>query len=409
MIREGLYLTEEKNMKNKKAAAVIAAVAAAVLLCSCNPMQTGQTEMPTQENTGTVHTETPEQTATAAPERTPAVEEKYTMQTVSAIDKEHIKITGRADYGKDYAGLNWSYAGASFRGYMEGDVTISYTHMGGYSAYIRVVTDGKTEESVKLELKQGSDTAVIASVEKGYHEISIYKTSEPGNSIIRLHSVSFSGNIDLSPEKGSLNIEFIGDSITCGAGILTNESSPKDEVYERAGDAYLSFAALTARMLNADANIVAASGWGVVQGGDNPAANIPSIYDFTNGMWNNQEKWDFAAHKQDAVVISLGTNDYQLASERREEFLSGVRAFIKHVRELNPDAYIIWTYGQISKEYSKDLAKLTADMGDAKLSYLEMPANGSAGWGHPDRAHHEQYAKLLAQEISRLAGTEIKQ
>ena len=162
-------------------------------------------------------------------------------------------------------------------------------------------------------------------------------------------------------------------------------------------------------MLNADANIVAASGWGVVQGGDNPAANIPSIYDFTNGMWNNQEKWDFAAHKQDAVVISLGTNDYQLASERREEFLSGVREFIKHVRELNPDAYIIWTYGQISKEYSKDLAKLTADMGDAKLSYLEMPANGSAGWGHPDRAHHEQYAKLLAQEISRLTGTEIKQ
>ena len=30
MNREGLYLTEEKNMKNKKAAAVIAAVAAAV-------------------------------------------------------------------------------------------------------------------------------------------------------------------------------------------------------------------------------------------------------------------------------------------------------------------------------------------------------------------------------------------
>ena len=52
-----------------------------------------------------LQTETPEQTATAAPERTPAVEEKYTMQTVSAIDKEHIKITGRADYGKDYAGL----------------------------------------------------------------------------------------------------------------------------------------------------------------------------------------------------------------------------------------------------------------------------------------------------------------
>ena len=41
-------------MKNKKAAAVIAAVAAAVLLCACNPMQTGQTEMPTQENTGAV-------------------------------------------------------------------------------------------------------------------------------------------------------------------------------------------------------------------------------------------------------------------------------------------------------------------------------------------------------------------
>ena len=60
MNREGLYLTEEKNMKNKKAAAVIAAVAAAVLLCSCNPVRTGQTEMPTQENTGAVQTETPE-------------------------------------------------------------------------------------------------------------------------------------------------------------------------------------------------------------------------------------------------------------------------------------------------------------------------------------------------------------
>ena len=44
------------------------------------------------------------------------------------------------------------------------------------------------------------------------------------------------------------------------------------------------------------------------------------------------------------------------------------------------------TYGQDKQaRYSKDLAKLTADMGDTKLSYLEMPANGSAGWGHRTR------------------------
>ena len=91
-------------------------------------------------------------------------------------------------------------------------------------------------------------------------------------------------------------------------------------MYERAGGRLSFLCGADGAHVNADANIVAASGWGVVQGGDNPAANIPSIYDFTNGMWNNQEKWDFAAHKQDVVVISLGTNDYQLASERREEF-----------------------------------------------------------------------------------------
>ena len=68
--------------------------------------------MPTQENTGAVQTENAGADNDGRHRKRPQLKEKYTMQTVSAIDKEHIKITGRADYGKDYAGLNWSYAGA---------------------------------------------------------------------------------------------------------------------------------------------------------------------------------------------------------------------------------------------------------------------------------------------------------
>ncbi|MDD6204885.1 MAG: GDSL-type esterase/lipase family protein [Firmicutes bacterium] len=323
------------------------------------------------------------------------------MQHIHAADTDKIKYTGRVDITEDYAGINWSFSGFEFRGWMDGDIIINYTHMGGYSAYIRVLIDGQPTE--KLEIAQQSTSLLLGSVEKGYHTVRVIKTSEPGNSIIRLHSVEFNGTPDARPEDSELRIEFIGDSITCGAGILTNETDPPDDVYERAEDAYLSFAALASEALNADASFVALSGWGVVQGGDNKQANIPSVYEYTNGLWDNRTKWDFDSHPSDIVVISLGTNDYMLASEPKV-FLDGAVSFAARVRELNPDAVIIWTYGQISKSFSSSLQTALASLGDNRLFYLEMPSDSSAGWGHPGRAAHERYADILLSRIAQLTG-----
>jgi len=118
--------------------------------------------------------------------------------------------------------------------------------------------------------------------------------------------------------KKALSIEFIGDSITCAYGV---EADSQYVSFSTGTENFsLSYAYLTAQLLNADYSAVCYSGYGIVSGYSNDgtintASLVPPIYENTGSLSDYTVPWDFAQNPVDAIVINLGTNDDSYATK----------------------------------------------------------------------------------------------
>ncbi|MCX4705879.1 SGNH/GDSL hydrolase family protein [Streptomyces sp. NBC_01373] len=121
------------------------------------------------------------------------------------------------------------------------------------------------------------------------------------------------GTVLPGPRARSRQIEFIGDSFTAGYGNVsgTRDCSTNGGV-NRNSNADLAFGALTARKLNADYQINAFSGRGMVRNynGSSPDTDFRTYYDrallnVEGDVWRNPGTW-----RPQVVVVGLGINDF---------------------------------------------------------------------------------------------------
>jgi lysophospholipase L1-like esterase len=161
----------------------------------------------------------------------------------------------------------------------------------------------------------GQTTYWVSNLARGDHTVRLVKRTEspwaagefggfvaaPGGAILR------------APAARTREVEFIGDSYTAGYGNMStvHDCSGIGGV-ARNSDADLSFGALTARSLNADYQIIAQSGMGMVRNynGSSPGTDFRTYYDRTlqavsTDVWRDPRTW----HPQ-LVVIGLGINDF---------------------------------------------------------------------------------------------------
>ena len=62
-------------------------------------------------------------------------------------------------------------------------------------------------------------------------------------------------------------------------------------------------------------------------------------------LFVSNEEWDFKKFPNDIVVINLGTNDMEYATEsKHDEYIQEYTYFLELIREKNPDSYIIIFY-----------------------------------------------------------------
>jgi lysophospholipase L1-like esterase len=124
------------------------------------------------------------------------------------------------------------------------------------------------------------------------------------------------GEILAKPAARSRQIEFIGDSLTAGYGDLsTTRDCSANGGIDRNTNTDISYGALTAHGLNADYQVNAYSGRGMVRnynGGD-PGTDFRTYYDRTlqnvsGDVWHNPATW-----RPQLVVVALGTNDFSTA------------------------------------------------------------------------------------------------
>lgn len=349
-----------------------------------------------EKKNGTVEEEKPEEKTQEKEEtKVEKIEVDFSQKHIDKFTdiKDKITVFGRSPIDEKGLLTSWSNSGFEVSGYFSGTLKVYYS-MITPGIHYHTTVDGKGDNFITIA--DDMNYFVAARFDKpGYHTVSVYKSEEATTNYFYLTAIEYKGMLDDKPLPKTMNIEIIGDSISCGTGL----NAPNGLTH----DAFYSYGSILGRDLNANVSVVAVSGWGLSCGITDYNKVVPKIYDETAHFTEHTEKWDFENNKADVVIVNLGTNDYtKYANSDRTELYDNANAFFDKLRSYYPDAYILFTYGMMSRIFIDDFKKIVAERNDPKLEYFEVDADTS-GWGsHPDYNAHAQYAKLFGIRINEL-------
>ena len=208
--------------------------------------------------------------------------------------------------------------------------------------------------------------------------------------------------VEPQEEQPLLKIEFYGDSITSGHGILDESRNNNDD--RATWNNYLTYGAKTARALNADYRCISMSGIGMMVSWYDLI--MPQLYDQLI-PWSEFSKWDFSQWQADIVVINLGQNDSWLINNmpnrpNTEQRIDAYFNFIRSIREKYNNAKIVCTLGNMGasrsgSEWPEYIAnavdKHNVELNDNKVFYVPMTYKNTDG--HPTVSEHQQMADVL--------------
>lgn len=173
--------------------------------------------------------------------------------------------------------------------------------------YLQYELDGVYQKRIRID--SGSNApVVITAPTAGNHTVWIYKATEAHTGPVNIHSVS-AQNVQALQRPTAPLIEFIGNSITCGA-----EADPSDVpcgagLYHDQTNAYMAYGPRVARALGVNYIMTCASGIGVYRNWDVDSPAMPQVYEKID-LWPQSQNWNFATYTPQIVSIALGTNDF---------------------------------------------------------------------------------------------------
>ena len=338
-----------------------------------------------------------------------------------------VKYLGRSYYQNGRLIMAYSGSGCEFSFYGNkasltfiGDNT-SAEGPAASRARIAVYVNGERTSDFMIDSQEKTVDIISDAVPNAY-TVKVIKLSESSKSITALDTISV--NAVESPSATAnrpLNIEFIGDSITCGFGV--DDVSGTGTFSTSTEDVTKTYAYLACEELNADCSIVAFSGYGLLPG--NPVIGsgtthapktVLQYYDkigYSSGhigiCYPQDYAWSFL-RLADVVVINLGTNDARYIEQgfnTEEEFIEAYKELLSEVRERNPKARIICSLGMMNQTLYPAIEKAVGDFkkgpGIQNVFLLKFdPQQAEDGFAtdkHPSAASHARAAGQLVSKI----------
>ena len=319
------------------------------------------------------------------------------------------KCEGRRYVNSGRLFLNAS--GASLKGRFRGEnlslTLFSEPVVKGRNAYIGLTLDGRRR---RIRLPKG-EKVLSFDLSAGEHTFEIVKLNESESNSLALSSAATDGKFLPVIEGKKTRIEFIGDSITTGFGVRAKRA---DEEYTTATqDVTLAYSYSTARALNAEMEVTAASGWGMYKSKYAEHA-IPDFYENID-LTRNREKYDFS-FRPDVIVLALGTNDFSyladLAGAKKDKEYAALKSkSIAFIRKLLKRAPVVWVYGFSGSESQKGLPAFIEEVWrlvDCPNFYtLQVKDSHSLNdicAGHPGKRTHKLASRRLARFLRSLIG-----
>ncbi len=278
--------------------------------------------------------------------------------------------------------------------------------------YFTLIIDDQILGRYKIKAGKGQEFLIQANT-NGRHRVTIAKATEAASGQIVFEGSSIA---NLIPSKSSLikSIEFIGDSITCGAQSDNSNIPCNEGQYFDQHNAYLAYGPVLARELNATYCLSSVSGIGIYRNWNDEhelEPILPEVY--SNLYLNKDDNHSFENKLQpDIVSICLGTNDmsegdgkkYRLPFDENK-YVQNYCAFIEKLFERYPKTQIVLLSSpmlsgekkiilekalkKVQKHFKKDA------MHRPILVYVFKTVMANGCTGHPNVADH----KLMADQL----------
>ncbi|GAA3585945.1 hypothetical protein GCM10022419_080030 [Nonomuraea rosea] len=328
--------------------------------------------------------------------------------------------TGRV---KDQGGsVQYTWPGVSFEGRFHGTGVGIVLNDAGNDYDIQI--DNATPATLRAP---GRTTHWIGNLGNADHTVRIAKRTEGPWAAGEFGGfvAASGGSILAKPAPRTRQIEFIGDSWTAGYGNMsTNRDCGGSGGVNPNSNADQTFGALAARGLNADYQITAWSGMGMVRNynGGNAGTDFRTYYDRTlqavdTSVWQKPSSW-----KPQVIVIGLGINDFSTALNSGEPwanadalaaaYRSAYLGFLDKLRtRYGSNAYIVLTYPTLSNTTAmadsvQQIVQQRNSQGDSRVKSLHYD-NAALGldllgcdW-HPSLHDH----RILAGSVTSFLGT----
>ncbi len=322
-----------------------------------------------------------------------------------------IAVTGRT-LTTDAGHLKIGYPGVK----LQFRARATHIALKGHSTQHKNVWSVKVNEnpSFQITLNKSNPITLYENNQLETVNITLSHDSETWHGTSTIEHIAVKGTLLPPSPLPQKKLMVIGDSVTCGEG-AARLSTPKDcnktPNWWRADNSYgIQLGAL----LEAQTHLVCFGGRGLVRSwnGKTDEGNAPDFYERTLADQPNSQ-WQHGLFPADVIVISLGTNDFNLSIGPfvdKPYFVAQYIAFIHTLKNQHPNAKVFITEGAIINNHERN-AKATL------IDYLQTVAKhfdqrdvyyirsqhhpGDHCDAHPNGLQHGLMAKQLYSQIQK--------
>ena len=250
-------------------------------------------------------------------------------ETLSKItdltEEKYVNLYGRN--GTDKAGVTFYNAASGFEVRIFGtSLTISAYAYGEWDSMFSVFVDGEQDSNARVVSLRtaglgAEQIALVSDLSEGEHSIKVLKRTDSYRTAAVVESIETDGKFLSAPARSSMKIEFFGDSITSGSGILREVSFDEQTGQYRDSGVYTaqtqnalqSYAYVATQELGAEARYYGRGGIAMNYSSGVTMLNNPSA--LAVDLDPERYPYDYNSWTPDVVVIYLGTNDYNIGMQ----------------------------------------------------------------------------------------------
>ncbi|HVG16928.1 MAG TPA: GDSL-type esterase/lipase family protein, partial [Chitinophagaceae bacterium] len=277
--------------------------------------------------------------------------------------------------------------------------------------YIQYELDGKYVKRIKIDGRQ-KEPIIFSAPTPGKHTVIIYKATEAHTGDVIIEKIEGKKISALAITPAPL-IEFIGNSITCGAAADASEVACGTGSYHDQHNAYQAYGPRVARELNTHFILSSVSGIGIYRNWNSDGPAMPKVYEKTDFRSDGATLWNFNQYTPRVVSIALGTNDFSNGDGKRARapfdsaaFVTAYIKFVNLVVTKYPTAQVALLSSAMvngpNRVLLQNCLEAVKSVVDAKKGttkpialYFFKPMQARGCSGHPSVEDHE----ILASEL----------